>query len=184
LTPDQVDQYLAPLQRSFQAASAVTETAGARTGTAGSSLQAQAQAQGQKQFQEDVLSQGLSVGMTEKTNQQNLIAQRIAQLYSGGTQALGQAGQAAGQRSAQDISQSNLMASLPYFLRQSALNEEQAKKAQEAASGGGFLKKFYDVTGAIGQGVNAVQNLAMIPSQFQTRPAGSPATTASPSGSP
>lgn len=184
LTPDQVQEYLKPLQQSFKEASAVTETAAARTGTAGSSLSAQAQSQQQEKFQENVLSTGLSVGMTEKQNQEQIMAQRIAQLYGGGASALGLVGNAAGQRSAQDLSQSNLIASLPYFLRQSALNEEQAKKTQEKANSGGFLKKFYDVTGAINQGMNTFQNLAMVPQQFKSQggsPGGSPAF---PQGSP
>lgn len=103
LTPDQVSQYLAPLQSQFNyGLGQVTGNAASR-GLAGSSLEAQAMAQAQAQYQQSVLSQGLSVGQQQQQalaqSQQALGTQQFSaagQQYGLAPQYLGLANQSAG----------------------------------------------------------------------------------------
>lgn len=168
LTADQVSTYLAPLKTSYDSAISTVQGVIASRGLGASSAEANALAQTEKQFQEQVLSTGLQVGQTQQAARANSIAQQIQNLFGLGTSALGEAGKAAGQRSSQDLSQSNLVGSLPYFLRSSGTAEAQAKIAADRAKGGGFQDLFNQVTGDIKQGVSTFQSLAMIPNQFQS----------------
>lgn len=79
MTPDQIDQYLAPTKTAFGYGLGQVEGSAAQRGLAGSSLEAQAMAQAQTQFQQNVLNQGLSVGMTQQQQQ----AQGLQALGSG-----------------------------------------------------------------------------------------------------
>lgn len=157
-TPDQVSQYLAPLQTEFQKAQAITEGAFGRRGLAGSSTEAQALALGTGKFQEDILSQGLSVGMDSQAKKAKVLQDRIAQLQSAAGQAFGLEGQATGQKSSQDLAQSNLLASLPFFLKSADSAAVAAFKAANPEKG--FFQKFNEVTGAINTGISTVGNLA------------------------
>lgn len=172
LTPDQIQQYLAPLKTSFDAALATTQGALAGRGLGGSSTEANAAYQTEKQFQEQVLQTGLDVGMNTQKQQAAAIQARLNQVFQGGTTAQGAVGAAASQRSQQDLSQSNLLASLPYFLRSSGMQEAQAKIASDNArrSQRGFQATFNQVTGDIAQGADAFESLAFIPQQFKTSP--------------
>src|SRR6476646_2103808 len=104
MSSDQVSQYLAPLQSQFQQTLGSVEGAAAQRGLAGSSVEANAMAQAQQQFQQNVLSQGLGIGMQQQQNQagvlQGLGAQQFGagqQQYGLGTQYAGLANQSAGQ---------------------------------------------------------------------------------------
>ena len=138
LTPDQIQSYLAPLKTSFDTALSTVQGTLASRGISGSSTEANALAQTEKQFQQQVLSTGLDVGQKSKAAKAQAIQDRINQLFQGGLTARGQAGQAAGQRSAQDLSQSNLIASLPYFLRSSGEQEAASTIAASKKRGGSF----------------------------------------------
>lgn len=167
LTPDQVQQYLAPLKTSFDQVNAQVQTDAARRGAAGSSLEAQATAQQTEKFKENVLATGLQVGINQKGQKAQSIQQQIQNLLGIGSTAFSAQGAAAAQRSAQDLSQSNLITSLPFFERQAALQTNAILDAQ--ANKGGLLSKFYDITGAINQGMDTLENVAFIPQQLKSQ---------------
>lgn len=160
LTPDQVNEYLSPLQDAFTQAQAQTSGDFARRGLTGSSTEASALSQGTTTFEENVLSQGLSVGQQAQTAQASAMAARIQQLMTGAGQTFGLEGQATGQKSAQDLSQSNLLASLPYFLQQSDQATMANYKAQNN-KGTGFLNSLGQVNQAINLGGN-ILSLGML----------------------
>lgn len=185
-TPEQIQQYLAPLQTAFEKAQATTQTANARSGIAGSSIEANALQAGNTQFQENVLSQGLSVGMQQQQNQANALLGEAQTLFGGSQQNFGAAGPAAGQMSSQNLGQTNLINSLPNFLNQQAMNTQLFNQSQDK---GGFQDTFNQVTGDISSGVNAFQSLMLVPGQFKASPGGNPSTSggsagAFPQGSP
>ena len=116
-TPDQINEYLKPLQTAFTSSVSQVQGVLASRGLGASSTEANALAQTNQQFQENVLQTGLNIGLTSQQNKAQSMQQQIQNLFGLGTQANAQAGAAAGQRSAQNLSQSYLIASLPYFLR-------------------------------------------------------------------
>lgn len=142
-TPDQVSQYLAPLQQEFQKAQAVTEGAYGRRGIAGSSTEAQALQIGNSDFQKNVLQQGLSIGVDSQQKKAAAMQARIAQLQGASGQAFGLEGNATATKSAQDLSQSNLLASLPFFL--SSADKANAAAFQARQKPHGFLQSLSDV---------------------------------------
>lgn len=166
LTPDQISTYLAPLQTAFKEQMAVVQGTMASRGIAASSTENNALAQTGEQFQENVLSTGLNVGMQSQQAKAQAISKHISDLLglTGTEEQI--AGGAAGQRSAQDLGQSNMIASLPFFLNQASLQQELIQKQMN--SGGGFMDTFGKVTSGINQGMNALQSLMMIPQQFKT----------------
>lgn len=133
MTPDQVDQYLAPLKSQFDYASGKVSGDAAARGNTGSSLEAVASAQTGEQFKQGVMSQGLQVGMTEQQNLaqmiQNLYNQKIAQqnllygLQQGTT----------GQLSQNKLQEAEFMAQLPILLGGQAT---QAAAMNQSKSGG------------------------------------------------
>lgn len=161
LTPDQVQTYLAPLQTSYTQALSSVQGIVASRGLAASSTENAALAQTNKEFQQQVFSTGLDVGMKSQKNRATAMQAQINNLFGFGTSTLGMAGQAAGQKSAQDLGQSNLIASLPYYLRSTGMSEAQATIAADEARAAqsGFYSKFNQVTGAINQGINTYNNL-------------------------
>jgi len=157
LSPDQISTYLQPLQNAFQTQLATVQGALGGRGLAGSSTESNALAQTGQQFEQNVLSTGLSVGQTQQQAQATSIQNQINSLLGlTGTEENIAAG-AAGQESSQNLGQSNLIASLPYFLDQSSA-QQQALAAQKASQGG-FQSEFNTVTGDIGQATGAAQNL-------------------------
>lgn len=134
LTPDQIQTYLAPLQYSFDQQLAQVQGAIASRGISGSSTENNALANTGEQFQQQVLSTGLDVGMKSQQAKAAAIQKQIDNLFglTGHEESISAA--ASGQKSAQDLSQSNLIASLPYFLSQDAFAKQEALKASK---GGG-----------------------------------------------
>lgn len=68
MTPDQIDQYLAPVKRAHDQAISGVESTFARRGLPGSSLEANALAEQSKLYGEDVLKTGLDVGLQHQGN--------------------------------------------------------------------------------------------------------------------
>lgn len=133
LTPDQIQTYMAPLKTSFEQSLATAQTVMASRGMAASSTENAAIAAEQKKFQEGVFATGLDVGMKSQQAKAQSMQQQIAQLFGLGQFAQGEAGGAARQKSAQELYQSNLIASLPYFLRESGSQEAQSTLAAQRA---------------------------------------------------
>jgi hypothetical protein len=184
MTPDQIGTYLAPLKSAFTEQLGQIQGVMASRGLAASSTENNALAQTGEKFQENVMSTGLQVGLDAQKNKAASIQAQINNLFGLTGTEEGIAGSAAGQRSSQNLGQSNLIASLPFFLNQAS--QQQDLIARQLNSQGGFQGKFDQVTGDISKGMNALQTLAMVPSQFKTAtPGGTPYTPAStPSGSP
>ena len=176
LTPDQISTYLQPLQTSFNAQVAAVQSAMQAQGTPASSAEATALATASQQFQQTVLSTGLNIGLTSQQNQANALQAQINNLFGQTGQAISAQTGAAEQQSQQNLGQSQLLASLPSFLNANSAIQEQAATA--AQKGKGFQGTFNQVTGDIASGANALENLAMIPSQFQTAPGASTAASA------
>lgn len=170
LTPDQIQTYLAPLQGEFQKQLATVQGTIASRGLSGSSTENNALAATDEQFKESTLSQGLQVGMQTQQNKAAAIQKQISDLLGLTSSEEGIAAGAAGQRSSQNLGQSNLIQSLPFFLDQAALQRQLINKQQ--ANQGGFFDTFNKVTGAINRGTDTFQNLAMIPSQFKSQGSG------------
>ncbi len=157
LTPDQIQQYLAPLKTSFDKQMANVQGIMGSRGLGASSTENQALADTNKQFQEQVFSTGLGVGLDAQKNKATAIQAQINNLFGLTGQEEGISAGAAGQRSQQNLGQSNLIASLPFFLDQAASQRSQMAEAENAK--GGFWDKFYKVTGGINQGLNTFNNL-------------------------
>ena len=150
LTPDQIDQYLAPTKTAFDYGMGTVTGEAAKRGVAGSSLEATAMAQADQQFKQSVLSQGLSVGMTEqqnmagvleglynsKINQQNL----LYGLQQGTT----------GQMSAQALQNAEFMAQLPIYLQASANQQAAANPADNSSPWGDIASIGGEIAGGIG----------------------------------
>jgi hypothetical protein len=136
LTPDQIDEYLAPLKSQFDYAEGKVQTDAAARGNTGSSLEANAMAQTGQQFKENVTKQGLDVGMQEQQNLaaviQNLYNQKLQQqnlLY-------GLQQQTGGALSAQNYQNAQFLAQLPLLLNSYATQQMQLRNQQDANSGG------------------------------------------------
>ncbi len=157
LTPDQIQQYLAPLKTSFDQQMAQVQGIAASRGLGASSTEANALAQTNEQFQQQVFSTGLQVGQTAQTNKANAIQAQINNLFGLTGQEEGISANAAQTRSQQNLGQSNLMASLPYFLDQSAAQQQQI--AQQQAQAGGFWNTFNKVTSGINTATGTAANL-------------------------
>jgi len=178
LTPDQIQQYLAPLATSFKSSLAEVQGSLASRGLGASSTEANALAQTNQQFQENVLSTGLQVGMTQQQNKAQSIQAQINNLLGLSTQAQGQVGAAVSQKSQQDLGQSNLIASLPYFLRSSGTEEANAKIAADQANQGGFLSKLQYASDIFSTGKNLASSIVSTPKDLIS------ASGVSPTGSP
>ena len=139
LTPDQIQQYLAPLKTSFDTQLSTLQTTMASRGLGASSTENNALAQTGQKFKEDVLATGLQVGQTQQTAKAKSIQDQINNLFGlTSTEEQISAG-AAGQKSAQDLGQSNLVSSLPYFLSQDAYAKEQARLASSGGNKTGSM---------------------------------------------
>jgi hypothetical protein len=139
LTPDQITGYLAPLQTAFKAQLDTVQGALGSRGLWGSSTEANALAQTGAQFQEQVLSTGLQVGQTSQNAKATAIQNQINSLLglTGTEEQI--SGAAAGQRSKQNLGQSNLVASLPYFLQQSANQQALINQQLKGGKGGSAM---------------------------------------------
>lgn len=177
LTPDQIKDYLAPTQTSFNQQIAKIQGAAAASGTAGSSAQAAALAQAQNEFQGTVTQAGLNIGLTSQTNQANALQQQINALYGQTNTAMGIKGSAASQQSQQQLGESELIGSLPSFMNAQALETGAYNTA--ATKGTTFQDTFDQVTGDINASVDTIGNLLTLGKNIST-PIGS--ITSNPSG--
>lgn len=166
LTPDQIQTYLKPLQDTFNQQLSQVQGAIASRGLAASSTENNALAQTNQEFQNQVFSTGLSVGLQSQQNQANALQEQINNLFGQTGQAIGVTGQAAGQKSAQDLSQSNLLASLPSFLNAQALQTGQFNT--NATRGNSFLDTFNQVTSGINTGIDTIGNLMTLGKNINT----------------
>jgi hypothetical protein len=132
LQPDQIQQYLAPLQEQFKTGLAGVEGAFGRRNLAGSSIEANSLAEQQRLYQQNVLATGLQLGLDQQTNQANLLSNRSSTLFSGAEGSRGRLLSGTGQLSSQAYDESQFLASLPVYLRQLAMQE---RAMQEASSG-------------------------------------------------
>lgn len=158
LTPDQIETYLAPLKRSFDTQLATVQSVMGSRGLSSSSSEINALAAAGEQFKEGVFQTGLGVGMQSQQEKAKAISNQINALLglAGGEERLG--GAAAGQRSSQNLGQSNLIQSLPFFFSQAAKEDQLFQQAQ--AKIGGFQDTFNQVTGDINQASATYQGLA------------------------
>jgi len=174
LTPDQISDYLKPLQTSFTQQMSQVQGALAARGLGASSTEANALAQTNQQFQDTVLQTGLNIGLTSQKNQADALQAQINSLFGQTGQAMSIEGQAAGQQSGQLLGQSGLIASLPSFLNAQSAEEEQIATAN--ANKGGFQAMFNQVTGDINQATGTFANLKNTfgpPTNFNLGPFGS-----------
>lgn len=171
LTPDQINEYLKPLQTAFTSQLSQVQGAMASRGVAGSSTENNALAATDQQFKEQTLATGLSIGQQQQTARASSIQAQIAQLFGLVGTETGVKGAAAGQQSKQDLATSNLVGSLPSFLNAQSAEEEQIAKSNQ---GGGFWDTFNKVTSGINKATDTLENLAFIPQQFKSQAPGAP----------
>lgn len=155
MTPDQINQYLAPLQSQFSQGLGQVQGAAAQRGLAGSSLEAQAMAQAQQQFQQNVLSQGLGVGLNAQQQQAALLQGLGGQQFGLAGQQYGLAPQylsLANQSAGQNVGLAEDMAQLPGQAANQAIAQNaaiQAMNPQSSSPWGSILGT------ALGAGVGA-----------------------------
>lgn len=166
LTPDQIDEYMAPVKQQFKEADAVAQGSAARRGLGGSSTELALQGEEANKFKGQVLSTGVSVGMTQQQLQAKAIQDEVnrrTQLAGMHTSAAatgyGLQNQAAGQLSGQAQGDQSLLSSLPAYLRAQVLQELALKKQQEEFDSGSFARKFGNITGMINTGLNTASNV-------------------------
>jgi hypothetical protein len=169
LTPDQVDQYLAPLKTTFNQADALTQTGNAARGLAGSSIEAQARSDAGNRFKENVLQTGLNVGMTQQQAQeqavQNEINRKSGLMVGSNANALNAFGlqnQSAGQISGNQRADALLLSSLPGYLRAQNMQNLIASQAYNKSRGGGLMQTMGDINA----GINLFMNFTSIPGSF------------------
>lgn len=177
MTPDQIDQYLAPVTQATQKQQGVIDSQSAARGLGGSSIEANAKAQEQGIYKQNVLSQGLGVGMNQQDQMAKILQSLGAQKYGASGQQYGLAGQYSGQAAqsaANMLPGANMMAGLGMNsansailqnAMQMALNPQQSKSAW--SWGGPLLGSFVgsamnplNPVGGAGYGANMGGNLA------------------------
>lgn len=166
LTPEQVDQYIAPLKQQFMEADAATQTGAGARGLAGSNIEANARAGEATKFKQGLLSTGLTVGMTQQQKKEEIMQNEIARRSGVGVSRVGAAatglglqGQSAGQLSGQAQADQALLSSLPAYLRAQVLQELAVRKSMEEFNSGSFVRKFNDITGMVNTGLNTATNV-------------------------
>lgn len=159
LTADQIGNFLAPAKAAFEQAQGKTSGDIASRGLGASSIEGNALGQNLTQFMQSVLSQGLGIGMTQQTNQSNVLQAKGASLMGAGEQQYGLAPQYQGLANASAANNATLAGSMS-GLAGSAVNEAIAQQAairalnpQEKTFGGKLLDSFENV------GVQGITNL-------------------------
>ncbi len=147
LTPDQITDYLKPLQSQFDTTRQLVEGQAAARGNTGSSLEATALAQTDKQFKEGVVSQGLMIGQQQQQNQAQVLQQLYSQYLGQQSQALAAQQQTGGQISAQNYDNAQFKAQLPLLLNSWATQQNQLRNS---------YAKSVSPWGAIASGAGAV----------------------------
>ena len=148
LTPDQINEYLAPVVQGAKENSANLEGAFARRNLAGSSIEANALTGANREFLQNVLAQGLNIGMSQQKQQSDSIEHQIAQLFNQAGISTSQVGAGTSQLSQQDFNNSQTLIGLPSFLNAQSLQRELIAKQLEGPS---LIDK-------IGSGLNLAQN--------------------------
>lgn len=138
LAPDQIQTFLAPLKTAFDQQVATVQGVIAQRGLAASSTENNALAETGQRFQESVFATGLDVGMKSQAAKAAAIQKQIDNLFGLTGHEEGIAGNAAQARSAQNLGQSNLIASLPAFLNAQSAQYDQLARANQ---GPGLLDK-------------------------------------------
>lgn len=158
LTPDQITEYLAPLQTAFTTAQSQTQAQAAARGLTGSNIEANALQTGNTNFQNQVLQTGLQVGQTAQTNVGNSLQTQAAGLQSASNNNFALQGQASGQLSSQALAQQNYLNSLPFLYGQASQSDQATQLAvnqalNTSAGGGGIGSTIGTIGGGIIGGV-------------------------------
>jgi len=120
LTPEQIDQYIAPITQAAKEGSANLEGDFARRNLAGSSIEANALTDANRKYNETVLNTGLNLGLQTQQASANAIQQRINQLMSSSGQSSSLLAGGASQLSDQSFKNMQDITQLPNFLRAQA----------------------------------------------------------------
>lgn len=162
MTPDQIDQYIAPLSRQFKEADAVTQTGAAARGIPGSSIEANAREEQNRIYKENLLSTGLTVGMTQQQNRAKAIQDEINRrsgLTVTGTNAqaagLGLESGAAAHLSTLAANDQALLSSLPLYLRSYVAQALAAERAAQEKKKG-ILGVMSDISTGMDLGQNII----------------------------
>lgn len=145
MTPDQIQQYIAPITQATQQQLGQVTGQMASRGLGGSSIEANAMAQNQALYQQNVLQTGLGIGQQQQQNQANALIGLGGQQFGAGQQQYGLGAQYAGlaQGSAgQQSDLSSLIAGLPSQFTNQALGQNaalQALRPQTTSPLGGYL---------------------------------------------
>lgn len=138
LTPDQIQQYIAPITQASKESGALLEGGAARRGLTGSSIELQALSDADRQYKENVLSTGLNVGLTQQNNLSNALATRAGNALSSANTAYGNVGNAAKDLTSYQIDSNRYVNELPNLLRAQTDAMYQAELARQKKSSGGF----------------------------------------------
>ena len=128
LTADQIGDFLAPAKAAFEQAQGKTSGDIASRGLGASSIEGGALGQNLTQFMQSVLSQGLSVGMTQQQNQAGVLQNKGSQLMGAGQQQFSLAPQYEGLANASAANSATVAGSMT-GLAGSAVNQAIAQQA-------------------------------------------------------
>jgi hypothetical protein len=131
LTPEQIQAYIAPITQASKEGSSNLEGDYARRGITGSSIEANALADMQRKYQENVLSQGLTIGMNEQQTAVNAIQNRLTQLFGAASQGTNLLGSAASNLTTDQFNNMNSITQLPLYLQAANQQLIASRKASE-----------------------------------------------------
>ncbi len=141
LKPEQIQQYLAPVNEAAKTGVAGVEGAFGRRNLVGSSIEANALAEQGRLYQQNVLATGLQLGLEQQGQLANLLQGRSANLLGAAEGAQGRLGAAKGQLSGQSFDESRFLSTLPVYLQQLAMQERAIQEAQGSSGKAGFFGK-------------------------------------------
>lgn len=165
LSPDQINQYLAPITQAAKEGSANLQGDFARRNIAGSSIEANALADAQRKYQENILSTGLNLGMNTQQAQASAIQNRINQLFGASGQSSGLMGSGAGQLNTEQMTNMQNITQLPLFLQ--AMMQQRQLFDKQMNEGPSLWDK-------IDRGINTGNNLFGIGKNIASTAAGFP----------
>lgn len=147
MNEQQISQYLAPLQDQFNRSLAQVEGAYGRRGLVGSNIEASAMGEQGRLFNQNVLNTGLQVGLQQQQNLGNAYQNRSTAMLQGAQGAYGNQGNALSQLSQISAQEAQMLASLPSYLQNNALQQLMLSKQMNPekpknnflANGGGSL---------------------------------------------
>lgn len=156
LSPDQVSQYLAPLQTQFNQSLGQVQGAAASRGLSGSSVEATAMSQAQMQYQQQVLQQALQLGLQQQQNQ-------AGALTNLGNSQIGLSGQNTGTYSSlinsllgQNSNASAVLGGLGSQSANAAISQQAAIQALNPSAGSGLGADLGLGLGAVGGVVGGI----------------------------